>query len=123
MWVYNQSTGSITKDGKLIGYGYAGHGFGKNNPAAQNVRMVGPVPVGLYRIGPAYLHPRLGPTTMDLVPDPRNEMYGRDLFRIHGDSSDHPGWASDGCIVTFLPIRKQFAASMDRDLEVISGVA
>ena len=44
---YNQLTGELTTNsGVVIGKGYAGHGEGKNNPAMESVKMVGPLPKG-----------------------------------------------------------------------------
>ena len=36
---------------------------------------------------------------MPLIPSPTNEMFGRSEFLIHGDSLEHPGAASEGCII------------------------
>ena len=55
---------------------------------------------------------------MRLTPYVENQMCGRDGFMIHGDSSAHPGAASDGCIVLNLPYRKIIAASKDKILVV-----
>jgi hypothetical protein len=49
-YVYSQSTGKLTYFGDLIGTGYSGKGKGKNNPAMQDVKDIGPVPAGLYEI-------------------------------------------------------------------------
>lgn len=122
MWTFEQRTGRLLKDGVLVGVGYSGFGTGKNNPD-DHEKNEGPIPVGEYTIGPAYTHPRLGVCTMDLIPSPGNEMYGRDLFRMHGDSAAHPGQASHGCPVLPLPARTQVAGSPDRILHVVAGVA
>lgn len=120
---YIQSTGRWFHDEEVIGTGYSGKYTGKNNPQMQSVPFTGPIPVGVYRIDDSYYHPHLGALTMDLKPDAANEMYGRDLFRIHGDSPLHPGMSSDGCVVqsheTRLAISK-FAQDGDRMLEVIA---
>lgn len=121
MWLYSQSSGKLWNPaGACVGHGYAGRGDGKNNPAMQQVQMQGPLPCGLYTIGPAHTHPHLGPVCMDLTPDPSNQMFGRSLFRLHADSIDHPGAASDGCIVMSRPIRELVAASPDRVLKVVA---
>ena len=120
MWTHSQSTGVTTNpDEGVTGHGYAGNGDGKNNPAMQNVEGIGPLPRGRYTIGPAYDHPHLGPVTMNLTPDPANEMYGRSEFRIHGDSKAAPGTASKGCIVQNHSVRDAINASDDKDLEVV----
>lgn len=121
MWVYQQSTGKLWSPvGICVGRGYAGRDAGKNNPALQNTVKIGPLPQGLYTLGAAYTHPHLGPVTMDLTPDPTNEMFGRSLFRLHPDAVDHPGAASEGCIVQDRPVREQVAASPDRQLLVVA---
>ena len=99
MFTFSQSSGMFNQDGALVGVGYAGFGYGKRNPAAQATRGIGPLPVGMYTIGSAETHPRLGPLTMRLTPDATNEMFGRDMFFIHGENPEHPGESSDGCIV------------------------
>lgn len=120
MWTYKQKTGELyAPDGELIGIGYAGNGGGKNNPAMQGVSLIGPLPRGLYTIGPAYKHIRLGPITMNLEPDRDNQMFDRSLFRIHGDNTKHD--ASEGCIVQSNSVRLAISLSRDRQLQVIEG--
>lgn len=87
-----------------LGGCYAGMDIGKNNVAMQSVHDVGPLPAGVYTIGPLMIHPpgdplrHLGPCMM-LTPDPANEMFGRSGFFIHLDNPAHPGFSSNGCIV------------------------
>jgi hypothetical protein len=38
---------------------------------------------------------------------------------IHGDSINHPGDASEGCVVLSRAVRQTIAASGDTDLEVV----
>lgn len=122
MWTFNQSTGAITLDGALVTMGYSGHGPGKNNPAMQNVKNVGPLPVGLYTIDGLISHdPQCGEYVLLLMPDATNEMFGRDGFRWHGDSIIHPGWASDGCIASCLDARREAWQGSNHRLEVVSG--
>ena len=121
MWTYYQRTGEMFHDGELFGKGYAGKYGGKNNPAMQDVILTGPLPRGIYRIGDAYTHSNLGPLTMNLTPDAANAMFGRADFRIHGDSIENPGFASQGCIVLNHGFRQAIddaAKSGDRMLEV-----
>ena len=40
-----------------------------------------------------------GPLVIPLFAMPENEMFGRSGFLIHGDSVEHPGNASEGCII------------------------
>jgi hypothetical protein len=126
MWVYSQSRGTMSHGGKLVGTGYAGGNIpphfdptAKNNPERQFDHMYGPLPRGVYTIGPAHTDPQLGPVAMRLSPDPRNLMHGRDGFFIHGDSLAHPGEASEGCIVMDVGVRNIIAASTDRYLQVV----
>ncbi len=121
MWTYYQKSGEMFHDDDAFAVGYAGRYTGKNNPAMQNVPNTGPLPVGIYRIGDAYTHATKGPLTMNLAPDAANEMFGRDAFRIHGDSGEHPGMASEGCIVLNHGYRQGIADAVhggDRMLEV-----
>src|SRR5271169_2932681 len=125
MRTFQQSTGQILRpDWTLLTVGYAGGDCGmapsgKNNPAMQNLHNIGPLPQGKYVMVAVEDHPKLGPFTIVLVPDPANVMYGRSLFRIHGDSIKSPGNASDGCIVCARFAREELWASSDHDLQVI----
>jgi hypothetical protein len=102
---YNQRTGLFGIRARSTGailrsyYGYAGRGPGKNNPEAERLRNVGPLPRGSYLVYPPVYHPRLGPMAFLLHPVPTNAMYGRSGFLIHGDSPTKPGQASRGCII------------------------
>lgn len=118
-WTYKQSTGELSHNGAYIGKGYAGKGSHKNKPDDQCIRNEGPLPRGCYTIGPAYQHAKLGPVTMNLDNSDGHDMCGRDLFRIHGDSINDPGNASDGCIILNRTIRDQISASTDRTLCVV----
>lgn len=121
MWTYKQSSGEFfDAHGERIGVGYAGFGEGKNNPALQQVHDIGPLPRGQYHIGPAYLHPHLGPVTMNLTPQAGTPVFGRASFRIHGDAVHAPGTASHGCIVQGRDVRVQVDQSLDKDLDVIA---
>jgi hypothetical protein len=96
-------------DGKFAGAGHSGRGPGWNRPFNPDARMpdradmtqqahVGPMPEGYYRISPAFHHPRLGPLTMSLLPEPGTEMYKRSRFFLHGPGGD-PADDSEGCPV------------------------
>ncbi len=97
---------------------YSGRGDFKNDPAQTAVPDEGPIPVGMYGIGPGYDHPELGPIVMNLTPKPGCNTFGRDLFRLHGDSAAHPGDASHGCIVAPHSLRAAINATQDRILQV-----
>ncbi len=121
MWTYVQKTGQLLAEGGiLVGTGYAGTGEGRDNHAMQAVHDVGPLPCGEYTIGAGYTHPKLGPVTMNLTPDPSNEMFGRDVFRIHGDNPEHD--ASEGCIVQGPSVRQRVNTSTDKRLRVVADL-
>lgn len=120
MWNFMQSTGEFSDLHEIcLEQGYAGNGAGLNNPDMQDVAEVGPLPQGLYTIGPAYTHAQLGPFTMNLEPDPTNRMFGRSLFRIHGRRFVGDMGASKGCIVLDHAARVTVSTSPDRLLRVI----
>lgn len=100
MWIYEQSTGKFrNEDGAVLATCYAGNGEGLNNPAMQNQPMRGPLPQGFYTMTKILDSPHTGKRTIILEPDPTNQMFGRDLFRIHGDNAAANHTASDGCII------------------------
>jgi len=117
-WIYRQSTGMFSRNDTVVGRGYSGKGAGKNDPTAQIMHNIGPIPAGFYTIGAAHTDPSKGPLVMHLAPDDANQMFGRSGFLIHGDSIHEPGEASQGCIVLSHDIRARIAASTDRILEV-----
>jgi type VI secretion system (T6SS) effector TldE1-like protein len=128
MWTYEQSGGRLLHDAQLVATGYAGGNIppnfdatAKNNPAREREHYFGPLPQGLYTIGPAHTEPQLGPVAMRLTPDHATVMYGRAGFFIHADSVSHPGKASEGCIVMPGSARAVLAASNDRQLTVVAG--
>src|SRR5207244_1311588 len=104
-WEYEQRTGEMWHPNLVVinvrneDHGYSGKGEGRNNPKKEAEKDVGPIPAGLYRIGPAYDNPKTGPHVMDLTPIGHN-AHGRSGFQIHGDKQNHD--ASTGCIVLAL---------------------
>lgn len=114
MIVYSQKSGELRKfaSNKLIGSGYAGAGSGKNNPAAETQKAIGPIPRGFWRIAAPYNSARTGPYTIpvykldDIPSDDVDAITGRSAFRIHGDSASRPGTASEGCIILSRPVRQ-----------------
>lgn len=117
MWTYRQSTGILTHDNVFAGAGYSGHGEGRNNPEMQPVHNVGPIPQGLYRIGPVHDTDSHGPIVMALEPQGHNAL-GRSGFLLHGDNIKHD--ASEGCIIMPRQVRTEVSKSYDRDLTVIA---
>lgn len=123
MWQYAQRSGKLSRDGVDIAYGYSGYGDGKNRSELQQVQNVGPIPRGRWTIGaPEHVHdvgPH-GPFVLRLTPAEGTETYGRDGFLIHGDSIQHAGTASHGCLIFNRAVREEIAAMHDQDLEVIA---
>ena len=118
MWLYFQSTGELWHEGVLVAKGYSGKGAGKNNPALQSTKHVGPIPRGFYTTEPPYNSTLRGPLCIPLEPDFDNEMFGRSAFLIHGDSIKKPGTASEGCIILGRKIRQSIVESRDKRLQV-----
>lgn len=116
---YQISTGELTRDGVPLGAGYSGQPECKNDPTAVDQKDRGPIPPGRYTIGEPYDSARTGPFTLPLTPDPANEMYERGDFRMHGDSKEHPGAASHGCIIMPRPVRETIHRLDDPLLEVV----
>ena len=82
-----------------VAYGYSGLEECKNRSNRVEIRGRGPIPPGTYKIGPPFTSKKSGPITMRLVPVEGTDTLGRSAFEIHGDSIEHPGMASEGCIV------------------------
>ena len=119
MWIYDQATGALSRNDSPVATGYSGFGDGKNNPAMENVPDKGPLPRGVYIIGPPHDTPTHGPHVMALTPVDGANTFGRSGFLIHGDSIEHPGTASHGCIILPRPIRDQIAGSGDHQIQVV----
>lgn len=119
-WTYHQRSHYMSKNGRKVANGYSGNGDAKDNPSKQHVKNHGPIPRGKYRIvGKPFHHPHTGPYTLRLQPAGANKMFGRDGFMIHGDSINHPGQASDGCIILSRSARQEIWESGDKTIEVI----
>lgn len=120
MWQYIQETGELLHDWIREGIGYSGFEEGKNNPEMQQIHDVGPIPCGVYRIGMPFDSETHGPFAMRLIQQSSTETFGRDRFLMHGDSKEHPGLASHGCIIMARGIREAVAGSGDDLLKVIA---
>lgn len=108
-WMFEQATGDVFDEtNSPIAVGYAGRDKGKNNPDMQDVKGIGPLPRGWYTAQEPEDDPVVGKYAMRLIPDVTNEMFGRNSFFIHGDSSEHPGLASHGCVVLPRSVRQKF---------------
>jgi hypothetical protein len=121
MWSYAQKTGELTRDGQSVADGYSGCDNGKNNPDMQAIRDVGPIPQGEWTIeGPPSNSPEHGPYVLRLEPASGTDTFGRGGFLMHGDSKEHPGCASKGCVIMPRLIREQVWNSGDTELEVVA---
>ena len=127
MLIYSQSTGIMTRDGVKIALGWAGQHDGKNNPAMQAVRGIGPIPRGFYTIGPwEETHGHLGPMVAPLTPDIENDMLAddgraRSAFFIHGASTGaNYGQESMGCIVLPRADRQIVKGTGETRLQVVA---
>lgn len=117
MIIYRQKRGEVYRGETLIGTGYSGLGEHKNDPLAQHLPNIGPIPQGAYWIGDPYDTTTHGPYVMNLTPVPYSQTFGRHGFLIHGDNSDHT--ASHGCIILDRPVREQIGNSRDKLLVVL----
>jgi Protein of unknown function (DUF2778) len=109
---YSQTSGLVTDDtGITIAKGWAGKGKGKNNPAEQAEKCVGPLPQGKYTVQGWYTHPNLGPLVARLI-QVEGETFGRDAFYIHGPASNPEkyGQESKGCVVVPRHDREKIAS-------------
>ena len=124
-WIYEQSTGKFyNPKGECVSTGYAGgnegkNPEGKNNPAMDGVKQIGPLPAGKYTHGEAIDHSHLGAFAIPLIPDPLNDMKGRGDFFLHGDTVPS-GNASEGCIIQPPQIRHDYYESDDGVIEVVA---
>jgi hypothetical protein len=124
MWTYAQETGELQRDGQPVDKGYSGFGEGKNNPNMQAVHDVGPIPQGDWTIsGPPRNTPEHGPFVLTLTAANGTETFGRSEFLMHGDSIQHPGEASKGCIIMPRATREKVWNSGDTDLQVVPEFA
>jgi type VI secretion system (T6SS) effector TldE1-like protein len=125
VWIFDQSNGELRLNGILLGTGYSGHDLGKNNPAMQNDPGLGPIPAGFWDInGPPQDTKTHGPCTLRLEPRRGTETFGRAGFLIHGDSLEHPGQGSQGCIALSPRQKRSYIwQSGDTRLLVISGLS
>ncbi|HZR66976.1 MAG TPA: tlde1 domain-containing protein [Terriglobales bacterium] len=125
-WTFEISTGKLyDASGKCVATGYAGGGLGKepeakDNPAAEPLKGIGPLPEGRYTLATPVPSSQLGQFAIPLVPDAANQMYGRSGFYCHGDSIENPGCASEGCVIMPRAIREAMWNSPDHDLQVVA---
>ena len=119
MLTYCQDDGALFLDEVKLCTGYSGKGAGRNNPALEAMPNIGPIPKGLWSIDhPPYDDPHKGKLVFRLHPV-GHDAHGRSGFLIHGDSGEHPGQASEGCVILPRLIRQQIASEKLTELEVI----
>jgi hypothetical protein len=120
-WTWDQSAGLMfDPDGKRFAGGYSGKRSGLNNPALQDQVAHGPIPQGLYSIGPLRRSVKTGPNIMDLTPLPGTNTFGRSAFQIHGDNGKGNRSASSGCIILAPQFRTIIGRSAVRTLRVVA---
>lgn len=120
MWTYNQQNGHLSRCGELQGVGYSGFGAGRNQAKYEPIPELGPIPRGKWEIHfPSFESQKCGPVCLRLTPCEGTETYSRSGFLIHGDSCNHPGSASHGCIVIARVVRLEIEQSGDPDLQII----
>ena len=129
---YCQSTGTLSAPDGFLAIGYAGAGEGKNNPAMQHIKNVGPLPRAVYTIsgpeciGTVFPCPdchgtekhKHGPYVLRLHPVEGSEMFDRDGFLIHGDNGH--GTASLGCPCIARPNRQMVISEGYHQVEVVA---
>lgn len=118
-YTYQQSTGNLTRNGKLIAKGFSGHGAGLNNPARQGVRAEGPLPRGRWHIDGVYNSAKVGPFALVLSPAAGTDTLGRSGFRIHGNNAKGDFSSSDGCLIFPRAIREQIWQIKDYVIDVV----
>jgi hypothetical protein len=104
--------------------GLLGAGTPKNNPDMQCASKLGPIPQGYYDIGDPVTIDAGGhqiPYAIPLKPAKGTDTCNRTGFYFHGESRSFPQWASEGCIIIGLDIRKMIVESGDRVLRVVAG--
>lgn len=122
-FVYSQSSGVFYYEDHngnraQLAVGYSGHGDYRNDPDAEGRAGFGPIPRGVWRLGPPVHHLRLGPVSISLTPIGHNAYY-RSGFFIHGDNAKGDQSASTGCIILPRHVREAVAALGYKTLEVI----
>src|ERR1700683_3337668 len=117
---YQQSTGLLRWQDVFVERGYSGFPPHVNDPEAQNLPDLGPIPVGWWEMGEAILHPQLGPLAIPLTPQPETETFGRSGFYIHCDEIGEVGkqLASHGCIILSHATRVTLNLGLYKLLEV-----
>lgn len=127
MWTFVVRSGAwIDPIGKVMTYAYSGAPGAVNDPARQAEHNVGPLPVGVWRMGDPVNTQKHGPFFIPLTPEPGTETFGRSAFGMHGDKKDPtapPRSASEGCVILPLDVREAAHASGDPLVRVVAEPA
>lgn len=124
-WPYEITTGKLlTPSHNPFAVGYSGAPGAVNDHSKQEIEDVGPIPCGDWEIGQPYDSPETGPYTLPLTPIAPTETWGRDGFKIHGDSVQFSGLqkASKGCVILPLFARRALWVSADHVLSVAASL-
>lgn len=122
MWVYLIRTGDVYHNGRRAFKAHSGNGLALNDPAQIHRKGIGPVPPGVYWLGPRRDSPVTGRNVMDVIPVLGTVTYGRKAFQLHGPNrTPDPSDDSRGCIVADEADRLAVDASGDRLLTVLTG--
>lgn len=119
MWIYRQRTGELQHNEEHSAFGYSGYGEAKNRTEDQHRPGLGPIPCGAYLIGSESDDLKHGPCALHLLPLTGTQTFERSGFMVHGDSKDHPGAASHGCIIVGPDVRHAMRDGHDKLLVVI----
>lgn len=128
MWIYSIVQGALLHNAggidRLAAAGcYSGFGPAKNDPTRIREPGLGPIPCGAYLIGAESDNESHGPVALHLLPQTGTEVFGRSAFMVHGDSKQHPGAASHGCIIAPRAVREQMADGHDKLLVVVASLS
>lgn len=120
---YNSASGAFfladSQNGRaLVGHGYSGAAGFANKQSEEAKVAKGPIPRGMWRLGAAFRHVRLGEVAIPIHPLEGTNTFGRTAFYIHGDNRAANGTASSGCIILPRDARDFIARSGVRTLEV-----
>lgn len=118
-WMYDSASGVLSEYSTYVATGYSGaKPNGWNNPDAESIPNVGPLPRGTYTFTELIPHDgKLGPDVLVITPCPGTNVFGRSDFRMHGNSKDNN--ASHGCLIFDPVTRLRVWNSGDHDLTVI----
>jgi hypothetical protein len=118
-WMYSQTRGTLSRNGRTISHGYSGYDQGKSDWSIQTVRSVGPIPEGNYIIGSPRHSNHVGAFAMPLTPASGKQTFGLNSFFMHGESAGRHGNVSGGCIIMDRITRERVWSSGDRQLRVV----